>query len=259
MTEQSAEASEDPERVPSRRERARAATVDEIKQTAIELMREQGTTDFRFSDIARVMGMTAPALYRYFADRDQLLTDLIVDAYDDLGATVADRRERVPRDDVGGRFYAVAQTYRQWARDEPTRFALILGMPVPGYAAPEEGPTTEAARSAMLQLKSLFFDAAEQGVLNRPLVQRAPEVVHDFAVDREDPLQPDGRPQLPADTFQAILYCWSTLHGFASLESYGHLQWLPGEVVDAVFDTTILQLCASAGLPPPSQLDPGEN
>ena len=48
-------------------------------------MREQGTTDVRFTDIARVMGMTAPALYRYFADRDELLTALITDAYDDLG------------------------------------------------------------------------------------------------------------------------------------------------------------------------------
>ena len=65
----------------SRRERARAATVAEIKATALDLMREAGTTDVRFTDIARVMGMTPPALYRYYADRDALLTDLITDAY----------------------------------------------------------------------------------------------------------------------------------------------------------------------------------
>src|SRR5690606_14929881 len=137
----------------------RAATVEEIKQTALTLMREHGTTDFRFSDIARIMGMTAPALYRYFADRDELLTALIVDAYDDLGAAVAGMRDQVPRDDPGGRFHLVAQAYRRWASSEPTRFALILGLPVPGYSAPEEGPTTEAARRAMAQLKSLFYDA----------------------------------------------------------------------------------------------------
>ena len=50
---------------PTRRERARAATVEEIKSTALALMREEGTTDVRFTDIARVMGMTPPALYRY--------------------------------------------------------------------------------------------------------------------------------------------------------------------------------------------------
>src|SRR6185503_1934912 len=71
--------------VVSRRERARAATIEEIKTTALSVMREQGTTDCRFTDIARLMGMTAPALYRYYGDRDELLTDLITDAYSDLG------------------------------------------------------------------------------------------------------------------------------------------------------------------------------
>jgi AcrR family transcriptional regulator len=75
--------------VGSRRERARAATVEEIKSTARDLMREQGTTDVRFTDIARVMGMTAPALYRYYGDRDELLTELIADAYVALGEAIA--------------------------------------------------------------------------------------------------------------------------------------------------------------------------
>ena len=88
--------------VPTRRERTRAATIEEIKQTALRLMHDQGTTDLRFSDIAREMGMTAPALYRYFGDRDELLTAMIVDAYDDLGDAVAEARDRVPVDDPTG-------------------------------------------------------------------------------------------------------------------------------------------------------------
>src|SRR3954462_5290093 len=116
---------------PSRRERARAATIAEIKQTALDLMREQGTTDVRFTDIARVMGMTPPALYRYFADRDALLTDLITDAFDDLGRSLSEARDAVPERDMGGRWLAAAQGSRQWAKREPQQFALILGMPVP--------------------------------------------------------------------------------------------------------------------------------
>src|SRR5215216_2099690 len=96
----------------TRRERARAATVAEIKQTALDLMREQGTTDVRFTDIARVMGMTPPALYRYFADRDELLTALITDAYGDLGATVARARDSVSEEDLAGRWVAAATAYR---------------------------------------------------------------------------------------------------------------------------------------------------
>jgi AcrR family transcriptional regulator len=86
----------------TRRERQRAATVEEIKEVARVLMREHGASEVRFTDIARVMGMTPPALYRYYDDRDALLTDLIADGYRDLGRAVAEARERVDADDVAG-------------------------------------------------------------------------------------------------------------------------------------------------------------
>ncbi|MGH8837754.1 MAG: TetR/AcrR family transcriptional regulator [Jiangellaceae bacterium] len=241
-----------PERaLPTRRERTRAATIDEIKGIALRLMHEQGTTDVRFSDIAREMGMTAPALYRYFADRDELLTAMIVDAFDDLGAVVAAARDDVPVGDPTGRLFAVAQAYRSWAHSEPQRFALILGMPVPGYAAPEEGPTTEAARRAMFQLKSLFFDAADQGVLRPPLLRYVHESLR-TCFDAEAATKPSGEPALPADTFQACLHSWAALHGFTCLEAYGHLDFLPPEARDALFASTIRLVATTAGLPLPA-------
>lgn len=234
----------------SRRERARAATIDEIKQTAIKLMRQQGTTDLHFSDIAREMGMTAPALYRYFADRDELLSDLIVDAFDELGTVVAEARDSVPTEDVWGRFLAVAQAYRTWAKNEPIRFALILGMPVPGYAAPEDGPTTEAAIRAMAQLKALFIDAAERGVLNRPLLGKADDAVHDHC-EHERTEHPDDPPVQP-EIFQAMLHCWASLHGYTSLDAHGHLEWLTPEAREAIFVSNVRLAATTAGLPTPT-------
>lgn len=258
MVNMATESGDGPERLPSRRERARAATIEEIKQAALSLMREHGTTDFRFSDIARLMGMTAPALYRYFADRDELLTALIVDAYDDLGRAVAEARDVVPVDDAGGRFAAVAHSYRQWAHDEPQRFALILGLPVPGYHAPAEGPTTEAARRAMAQLKSLFYEAAQAGVLSAPMLRDDDGVIARLLKEHEDHDEDvliDG-PPVPVATFQAMLHCWSSMHGFASLEAYGHLEWMPGELRDAVFDSSIRLVAKVAGLPEPGSRSP---
>src|SRR5688500_3440354 len=106
-------------RAAPRRERARAATNEAIKRTATELMREHGTSEARLADIARAMAMTPPALYRYFADRAELLSALIVDAYDDLGRCVAAARDAVADGDIAGRWLAVGQAYRQWARREP--------------------------------------------------------------------------------------------------------------------------------------------
>jgi AcrR family transcriptional regulator len=231
--------------VAPRRERARAATIEEIKATALDLMREQHTTDVRFTDIARVMGMTPPALYRYFADRDELLTALITDAYDDLGERIAASRDEVPLTDIGGRWLAAAEAYRSWARQEPEQFSLILGMPVPGYSAEEEGPTTEAAKRAMNQLSALFIDAAERGQLHRPLIQHVDTAMLTCADDKH----PELNGVLEPESFQAMLQAWACLHGFASLEAYGHLDWLTPEARDSLFLSQVELIARTSGLP----------
>lgn len=246
----------------SRRQRARAATIAEIKQTGLRLMAETGTTDLRFSDIAREMGMTAPALYRYFADSTELLTALIVDAYDDLGEAIRVARVQVPDDDLWRRLLAVSQAYRVWAREEPQRFALILGMPVPGYCAQDEGPTTESAKRAMGQLQVHFIDAARHGVLGPPQITDVDDafVAGLTEAHGEDNRMPGVAPDLPADdpaveaamnpaTFQAMLNAWASLHGLTSLEAYGHLDWLTPEARDSLFVTGVRLAARAAGLP----------
>ena len=231
--------------VAPRRERARAATIEEIKATALDLMREQHTTDVRFTDIARVMGMTPPALYRYFADRDELLTALITDAYDDLGDRIAASRDEAPETDIGGRWLAAAEAYRSWARQQPEQFSLILGMPVPGYSAQEEGPTTEAAKRAMNQLSALFVDAAVRGQLHRPLIRHVDPSMLTCADDKH----PELNGVLSPESFQAMLQAWACLHGFASLEAYGHLDWLTPEARDALFLSQVELIAKTSGLP----------
>jgi AcrR family transcriptional regulator len=233
---------------PTRRERARAATMDEIRQTALQLMREQGTTDIRFTDIARKMGMTAPGLYRYYADRDHLLTDLITDAYGQLGEVVATARDQVPADDIGGRWLATATAYREWARNEPQRFALILGMPVPGYTAPEEGPTTEAAKAAMGELAELFVRAATNGKLHKPLIRSVSPELAACARDKH----PELDDVVPPESFQAMLQAWASLHGFTSLETYGHLDWICDDARDALFRSHVEMAAKAAGIPAPA-------
>jgi AcrR family transcriptional regulator len=233
-----------------RRERVRAATIEEIKRAALQLMREQGTTDFRFSDIARLLGVTPPALYRYFGDRNDLLTALIADAYDDLAHDVAVARETVPADDFGGRLLAMSQAYRDWARREPQRFALIFGLPVPGYTVPEEGLTTEAARRAMAELTAIFIEAAHRRRLRRPLLREVGAALCRCASQKHASHRMDDG-DIPADTFQAMLHTWSALHGFACLETYGHLDWMEPAARDELFIGQVRLIAKAAGLPQP--------
>lgn len=232
----------------SRRERARLATIDEIKATALGLMRDTGTTDIRFTDIARVMGMTAPAIYRYYADRDELLTALITDGYDSLGGYITDRLAPLAEDDLAGRWEAAAGAYRDWARHEPQQFALVLGMPVPGYCAPDEGPTTEAAKRAMGQLSSMFVAAAHVGKLRRPLIREVPAAV----VACEEVKHDELLAIVPPESFQAMLTVWAMLHGFVSLEAYGHFDWMEPEARDGLFRSHIRLAAKAAGLPVPA-------
>jgi AcrR family transcriptional regulator len=229
----------------TRRERQRAATVEEIKEVARGLMREQGTTDVRFTDIAKEMGMTPPALYRYFADRDALLTELIAEAYRELGREVAEAREQRDPDDIGGRWIAVGTAYRNWARRESEQFALILGMPVPGYVAPEDGPTMDAAKDAMAQLSLLFVGAAELGVLQAPLVRDVSDEMTACAAEKH----PELGGLVPPESFQAMIQPWATLHGITCLDAYGQLDWMSEEAREALFVSTLRTAALAAGIP----------
>ena len=83
--------------------------------------------------VARELGMASSAVYRYFPSRDELLTALIVDAYDALGDTA----EQALAGRCGGRrptrWLALSTSIRAWAVAQPHEYALLYGSPVPGY------------------------------------------------------------------------------------------------------------------------------
>ncbi|MET9225044.1 TetR/AcrR family transcriptional regulator [Lentzea sp. NPDC003310] len=114
------------------RERYRAQVRDEVKQRAWEQIAANGVTALSLNAIAKEMGMTGPALYRYFAGRDELITALIRDAYRSLADTVRAAHE------AGTTVVALAAVIREWALSDPQRYLLIYGTPVPGYHAPDD-------------------------------------------------------------------------------------------------------------------------
>jgi AcrR family transcriptional regulator len=121
---------------PSIRARVRAEMVDEIKRVALEHLAVDGAA-LSLRAVARDMGMVSSALYRYFPSRDDLLTALIIDAYNSLGEAceLGDAAVR-ERGDFHGRWLAAGHAIRDWAVERPHEYALIYGSPVPGYQAP---------------------------------------------------------------------------------------------------------------------------
>lgn len=233
----------------SRRERVRASTLAEIKGCALDLMREQGSTQIHFSDIARSMGMTAPALYRYFTDRDDLLTALIRDAYNDLADSVNSAVSPIDADDDWGRLRAGMQAYRTWAVTQPERFTLIFGLPIPGFVVDEEAGTTEAAKSAMDALMGLVLNASEAGRL-------VPSVLTHLAPQMAEKMNEKHSAEgiaLPAAASQGVLHAWMTVHGFVSLEACGQCDWCSEVERDSLFEAQTELAARAIGIAVPAR------
>ena len=134
-----------------RRARLRAELVQEIKDEARRQVTESGAPALSLRAVARELGMVSSGIYRYFPSRDELLTALIIDAYNDIGA--AERADAsCDRCDFFGRWRAACGAARSWALEHPHEYALVYGSPVPGYRAPQDtvGPASRVAEDILI-------------------------------------------------------------------------------------------------------------
>ncbi|MER7009241.1 TetR/AcrR family transcriptional regulator [Dactylosporangium sp. NPDC000555] len=199
------------------RARVRAEMTDEIKEIARRHLATDGA-NLSLRAVARDLGVVSSAIYRYFASRDELLTALILDAYNALGGSAEEAEAAVPRDAYTDRWLAVAGAIRDWAVARPHEYALIYGSPVPGYHAPED--TVAAATRAVRLLGGILQDAAVAGVLapndDPPLpAASAADVARVGAL-----IAPD----VPPTTLARGLSAWVALFGQVSFELFGQLR-----------------------------------
>lgn len=226
---------------PTRRDRLRAETLSEIKAAALHQLREVGAAQLSLRAVATSLGMSPAGLYRYFDNRDALLTALITDAFDRLADAVERARDADPDADVPDRLLAALRAYREWAVAHPQEFALVYGTPVPGYAAPEDGPTSVATRRVGGAFVPLFVQAWREGRLRTP-----DEVAPDPALAR---FAAAAHPDLPLTAAAVLFGAWTRLHGLVAHEAFGHLHWL-GPGTGHLAEQQLRLLLTEIGLPP---------
>ncbi|MCW2914316.1 MAG: TetR family transcription regulator [Actinomycetia bacterium] len=200
------------------RERARAELTQEIKEEARRQLAAEGAQRLSLRAVARELGMVSSALYRYFPSRDDLLTALIIDAYESIGARVEAADAARPPADLRGRWRAISQAVREWALTHPHEYALVYGSPVPGYSAPQE--TVVPASRVPIALVKLARDAwasptsapsTEGPPLSPTLAAQAEQVAAALA------------PGLPGPVLTRYIIGWTQLFGMISFELFGHL------------------------------------
>lgn len=233
------------------RERARAEITREILEAGRRHLATEGAAALSLRAIARDLGMVSSAVYRYVASRDDLLTKLIIDAYDSLGATAEAREAAVERDDLAGRWAAICHSMRDWAQANPNEYALIYGSPVPGYVAPEDtiGP---ASRVSNL-LVQLLVDAAARGWPGSPA---GGDDLSAACRDALAPVRAAIPPPVSDVAVQTGLMTWAALFGTVSLELFGQFHNVIGESPEereAYFAECVRRWAAQLGFSRPDE------
>ena len=204
------------------RERTRAEITVQILDAARRHLATEGASALSLRAIARELGVSSSGVYRYVASRDELLTRLIVAAYDALGAAAEAQEAAVARADLADRWSAVCDAVRGWALANPNEYALIYGTPVPGYVAPI-ATIAPAARVSSVLL----------GILSDAAGHLPPAVAEDDVPPggREAlaPLRSVAGPGVPDALLQRGLMALAALFGTVSFELFGQLHGIVGE------------------------------
>jgi len=208
-----------------RRKRISEQTAQEIKDIARGLLEEKGTAGLSLRAIAREMGMSAPAIYTYFPSMDDLITALIVDAFNDYADTLEAASSACETQGLVPQLMAVTLAYREWAVTNRTQFQLIYGSPIPGYDAPRE-----VTLPAVLRTGNVFIELVKQleaaGEMPAPDTSAVipPTVAHHL----QEAAGPDA-PEVEVHRLYMIYGIWVILHGMVTLEVFNHLQGTVGD------------------------------
>ncbi|WP_431975685.1 TetR/AcrR family transcriptional regulator [Micromonospora haikouensis] len=222
---------------PTRRERLRATTLSEIKDGARRLLVTGGVEAISLRAIARDMGMTAPAIYRYFPNLEALVGALAGDLYDELRGIVEAARDAAGGEPVD-QLTAMCRAMRHWAVAHPAEFSLIFGNPVPGLAAftdacaDAERPGARFGAVFLVPFLALTRDAALPGP--------PADVLHQQLGCHLAPLTAKHG-ELPIEVAYAFLSAWTRLYGLVAMEVFGHLAWAV-DSPEALFETELAAL-----------------
>ncbi|WP_107428740.1 TetR/AcrR family transcriptional regulator [Streptomyces kebangsaanensis] len=222
-----------------------------VKAAARQLLVKSGAGGLSLDAVARDGGLAVTDVEAVFPCRDDLLTALVVDAYNESGSAMerADRAAGEAGAPAGTRLLAVARALRQWSFDNPAEFALIYGSPVPGYHAPQD--TVPPAARTPAVLAGIVRSALQAGELTPP--RRAvpgPPLLLPQAVELFG-----GVPEAPfSDIVERGIVLWSNLIGLLVFQVFSRTH---DSVRDesAFFDFAIAVAAEGVGLVVP----PGEN
>ena len=231
----------------SRRDRVRADTLREIKETARAVLVAHGGEGLALRAVAREMGMTAPALYRYFASREDLVEHVVADVYGELCDELDRAREAARPATPGAQLMALSRRFRTWALAHHAEFGLLFGSPAEGI-----GTTAQQAKQGPAGAAARRFGETFGALVAQIYLERG------FPIPAEGDLDPAYQAQLrlwcdtlplplPLGVMHVFLSCWIRLYGTVCMEAFGHLRFAVDDA-EPVFEAELQALATLLGV-----------
>jgi AcrR family transcriptional regulator len=238
---------------PTRRDRLRAATTEEIIQTARELLVASGPEAVSLRAIAREMGMTAPGLYRYFGSHTELVRHVCASIFTELGEDI---HRAIMAADAGDhsdparktehltiKMVAACREFRRWALDHKAEFALLFGVPLPGLDDGRYDTADECALAFAGVFFTMFLELWAVVQFPVPAAEEIDPGLRDELLRYRDALGAD----IPVGAVLTFLRCWTVLYGAVALEVFGHIRFALEDAAP-MFEITLGDLASLVGL-----------
>ncbi len=226
------------------RDRRRAATLAEIKAAARRLLVSGGTPAVGLRAVARELGLTPPALYRYFPSHEALISALIADLYDELTKALMDLQCVEEDVDLGARLYLLANGLRDWALAHPAEFGLLFGtaVPEPDGDGHDETPGHQAA----MRFGALFKELVAQIWHQKPFPHPADDELGTVLVAQLTAESEHFHGMPPGAIYLSLNY-WTRLYGLICMEVFGQLHWVLPDAA-AYFEAQLFEIGQALGL-----------
>jgi AcrR family transcriptional regulator len=238
---------------PSRRDRLRAATTEEIIQTARRLLVASGPEAMSLRAIAREMGITAPGLYRYFDSHEELLRHVCANIFTELGADIRQAiHTAVPHPDPGDdpdtakltvKMIAACREFRRWSLNHQAEFSLLFGVPLPGLDDGRYDIADECALAFAGTFFTLFLELWNMLMFPVPDAEDIDPGLRGQLIRYRDALGTG----IPVGAVLTFLRCWTVLYGAVAMEVFGHLRFALEDPAP-MFELTLSDLAARVGL-----------
>jgi AcrR family transcriptional regulator len=187
-------------------------------RAALALVAERGVEGFSLREAARTVGVSASACYRHFSDREALLAAVAHEGLDTLAEKMraaAAEHDGASAFDAVRRFWNYSEAYLHFALEHPAHFRVMHAV-----------PKSQQSREIMLP--------------------RTPAVLAQTGMDA---LVATGV-VAPETAGRALLACWTSVHGLASLAIGGQLPITDELTLEAALDAVLRTALLGAGVDP---------